>query len=127
LLIEDDTDVAKFLTAGLREAGHKVEHAATGADGQAMALAKHFDVMILDRQLPGGVDGANILQTLRRCGIQTSALFLSGLGQLSDWVRGLQAGGDDYLVKPASMQEILQRIETLHRNRQTREAPTTPL
>jgi two-component system OmpR family response regulator len=97
----------------LREAGHVVEFAGNGADGLTLAQTKHFDVMILDRQLPGGIDGANILETLRAKGITTTALFLSGLGQLSDWVKGLQAGGDDYLVKPVSITEILDRIEAI--------------
>jgi two-component system OmpR family response regulator len=114
LVVEDDADVAKFVVSGLREAGHVVEFAANGQDGLALALAKHFDVIILDRQLPGGIDGANILKTLRDKGIGTAALFFSGLGQLSDWVKGLQSGGDDYIVKPASIAEILVRVEALH-------------
>jgi len=123
LVVEDDADVAKFVVSGLREAGHVVEFAANGQDGLALALAKHFDVIIFDRQLPGGVDGANILKTLRDKGINTPALFLSGLGQLSDWVKGLQSGGDDYIVKPASIAEILQRIEALHQQASAVEAP----
>jgi two-component system OmpR family response regulator len=113
LVVEDDADVATFVVTGLRDAGHVVEFAANGQDGLALALTNRFDVIILDRQLPGGVDGANILKTLRDNGIHTAALFLSGLGQLSDWVKGLQAGGDDYIVKPASIAEILQRVDAL--------------
>jgi len=123
LVVEDDADVAKFVVTALRDAGHVVEFAANGQDGLALALSKHVDVIILDRQLPGGVDGANILKTLREQGVNTPALFLSGLGQLSDWVKGLQSGGDDYIVKPASIDEILQRIEALH---QQHVAQTTP-
>jgi len=115
LVVEDDADVAKFVVTGLREAGHVVEFAVNGQDGLSLANSKHFNVIILDRQLPGGMDGADILKTLRNQGINTPALFLSGLGQLSDWVKGLQSGGDDYIVKPASIEEILQRIEALHR------------
>ncbi len=126
LVVEDDADVAKFVVTGLREAGHVVEFAANGQDGLSLAVSKHFDVIILDRQLPGGVDGANILKTLREQGINTPALFLSGLGQLSDWVKGLQSGGDDYIVKPASIDEILQRIEALHQQHTTH-AATPPL
>ncbi len=122
LVVEDDADVAKFVVTGLRDSGHVVEFAANGADGLSLALAKHFNVIILDRQLPGGIDGANILKTLRDQGINTPALFLSGLGQLSDWVQGLQSGGDDYIVKPASIQEILHRIEALYQ-----QTTTTPL
>jgi len=113
LVVEDDAEVATFLVLGLREAGHLVEYAGNGADGLSLATKKPFDVIILDRMLPGGTDGATILTTLRERGIGTPALFLSGLGELSDWVHGLQAGGDDYLVKPVSMGELLSRIETL--------------
>jgi two-component system OmpR family response regulator len=122
--VEDDADVAKFVVTGLRDSGHVVEFAANGQDGLSLALSKRFNVIILDRQLPGGIDGANILKTLRDQGINTPALFLSGLGQLSDWVKGLQSGGDDYIVKPASIDEILHRIEALHQQTPT---ATTPL
>jgi len=122
--VEDDADVAKFVVTGLRDSGHVVEFAANGQDGLSLALSKRFNVIILDRQLPGGIDGANILKTLRDQGINTPALFLSGLGQLSDWVKGLQSGGDDYIVKPASIDEILHRIEALHQQTST---ATTPL
>jgi len=121
--VEDDADVAKFVVTGLREAGHVVEFAANGQDGLALALSKHFNVIILDRQLPGGMDGADILKTLRDKAINTPALFLSGLGQLSDWVKGLQSGGDDYIVKPASIEEILHRIETLHQQHAPQATP----
>lgn len=113
LVVEDDAEVATFLVLGLREAGHVVEYAGNGADGLALATKNRFDAIILDRMLPGGADGAAILTSLRERGIGTPALFLSGLGELSDWVRGLQAGGDDYLVKPVSMAELLPRIEAL--------------
>jgi two-component system OmpR family response regulator len=113
LVVEDDADVTKFLLTGLREAGHVVEHAGESRAALAAASTRHFDIMIIDRNLPGGIDGAGILSSLRENGITTPALFLSGRGQISDWVTGLQAGGDDYLVKPASMAEILARIESL--------------
>ncbi len=113
LVVEDDAEVATFLVLGLREAGHIVEYASNAADGLAIAQKKHFDVILLDRMLPGGADGATILSTLRASGIDTPALFLSGLGEISDWVEGLQAGGDDYVVKPVSMAELLPRIEVL--------------
>ena len=113
LVIEDDADVSTFLVMGLRECGHVVEFATNGRDGLMLAQSKHFDALIIDRQLPGGMDGADMLQNLRAKGVKTPALFLSGMGQLSDWVRGLQSGGDDYLVKPASMAQILQRITAI--------------
>ena len=113
LVVEDDAEVATFLVLGLREAGHIVEYASNAVDGLAIAQKKHFDVIVLDRMLPGGADGATILSTLRASGTDTPALFLSGLGEISDWVEGLQAGGDDYVVKPVSMAELLPRIEGL--------------
>ena len=113
LVVEDDAEVATFLVMGLREAGHVVEYASNGVDGLALAQKKHFDVITLDRMLPGGTDGTSILTSLRAKGIATPAMFLSGLGELSDWVQGLQAGGDDYLVKPVSMAELLPRLEAL--------------
>jgi two-component system OmpR family response regulator len=113
LVVEDDAEVATFLVLGLREVGHIVEYASNAADGLALARKKRFDVIMLDRMLPGGNDGATILSTLRASGVDTPALFLSGLGELSDWVEGLQAGGDDYLVKPVSMAELLPRLEAL--------------
>jgi len=113
LVVEDDAEVATFLVLGLREAGHIVEYASNAADGLAIAKKKNFDIILLDRMLPGGADGVNILTALRAGGNDTPALFLSGLGELSDWVEGLQAGGDDYLVKPVSMAELLPRLEAL--------------
>ncbi len=127
LVVEDDADVAQFVVTGLRDAGHVVEFAANGPDGLSLLLTKHFDVIVLDRQLPGGIDGANILKTARDQEINTPALFLSGLGQLSDWVKGLQSGGDDYIVKPASIEEILQRVDALHAQRAAPDTTAAPL
>lgn len=114
LLIEDDEDVAQLVTAGMSEASHDVVIATNGEDGQARALNEKFDVMIFDRQLPGGVDGANLLKDLREHEISTPVLFLSGLGGLQDWIKGLDAGGDDYIVKPFEFHDLLQRVESLH-------------
>lgn len=114
LLIEDDEDVAQLVTTGMREAGHAVVHAANGAQGLSLAKTERFDVMIFDRQLPGGVDGANILETLRAEAVDTPVLFLSGLGGLQDWMKGLDAGGDDYIVKPFVFADLKQRVEALH-------------
>ena len=93
LVVEDDAEVATFLVLGLREAGHTVEYAGNSKDALSLTQKKQFDMMILDRMLPGGADGADILTTLRDRGIDTPALFLSGLGELSDWVHGLQEIG----------------------------------
>ena len=126
LIVEDDPEVASFLVLGLRESGHTVEYANNGADARALATQHKFDVMVLDRMLPDNTDGADILTGLRSSGIETPALFLSGLGELSDWVHGLQAGGDDYLVKPVSMAELLPRLEALSRRREAGKPAAAP-
>jgi two-component system OmpR family response regulator len=114
LLIEDDEGVANLVVTGMREVNHEVIHAANGQDGIALAKSEKFDVMIFDRQLPDGIDGANLLATLRGMAIETPVLFLSGLGALNDWMKGLEAGGDDYLVKPFVFEELRSRVEALH-------------
>ncbi len=113
LVVEDDADVGKFLVAGLGESGYQVDWADNGRDGMARAMEGLHDLIILDRQLGDGIDGVDILKAVRDTGRTVPALFLSGLGELSDWVQGLQAGGDDYLVKPVSLEELLQRVEAL--------------
>jgi len=118
LLVEDDPTVAGFIVKGLREAGHVVEHAATGRDGLFMATGDTFDAIVLDRLLPGGVDGLRVLQTLRAQDNRTPVLFLSALDSVDERVRGLQAGGDDYLAKPFAFSELLARVEALARRSQ---------
>lgn len=115
LVVEDDKDVAGFVMKGLREAGHLVEHAANGRDGLFMATGDPFDAIILDRMLPGGVDGLRVLETLRSQDNRTPVLFLSAMAEVDDRVRGLKAGGDDYLTKPFSFAELLARVEALAR------------
>jgi two-component system OmpR family response regulator len=114
LLIEDDEEVARLVRTGLAEANHDVIHAADGASGMEAALRQRFDVMIFDRQLPGGVDGANLLRDLRGANVETPALILSGMGGLCAWMQGLESGGDDYIVKPFSFTDLLGRVEALH-------------
>ena len=126
LLVEDDAEVARFVKKGLQEAGHIVEHVANGRDGLFMAASEPFDLLILDRMLPGGVDGLRIVETLRGQGNKTPVLFLTALGAVDDRVKGLKAGGDDYLVKPFAFAELLARIEALAR-RPAMEAPATRL
>ncbi len=121
LVVEDDPDVGNFLVTGLSDAGHEVDLATNGKDGMSRALAGTHSLIILDRQLGDGIDGVDILKAVRDSGRNVPALFLSGLGELSDWVQGLQAGGDDYLVKPVSLRELLVRIEAL----QNRDGETT--
>ena len=126
LVVEDDKDVAGFVLKGLREAGHVVEHADNGRDGLFMAASENFDAIVLDRMLPGGIDGLRLLETLRGQNNNTPVLFLSALAQVDDRVRGLKAGGDDYMTKPFAFAELLARVEALAR-RGKGEGPTTKL
>jgi two-component system, OmpR family, response regulator len=126
LVVEDDRDVAGFVVKGLREAGHVVEHATNGRDGLFLAASESFDAIILDRMLPGGIDGLRLLETLRAQDNQTPVLFLSALAQVDERVRGLKAGGDDYLTKPFAFAELLARVEALTR-RGKGEGPQTKL
>lgn len=119
LVIEDDADAAAFLVKGLREAGHAVDHVLDGATGLNMAENGGYDAYVIDRMLPE-LDGLSILERRRKEGDETPALFLSALGEVDDRVAGLQAGGDDYLVKPYAFSELLARVEALGRRR----APT---
>ncbi len=125
LVIEDDREAANWLLKGLREAGHVADHAATGPEGLEMAREGDYDVLIVDRMLPG-MDGLSIVRQLREEGNQTPALFLSALGEVEDKVEGLRAGGDDYLAKPYSFSELLARVEVLGR-RKTAEPVQTRL
>lgn len=126
LVVEDDQDVAGFVLKGLREAGHVVEHADNGRDGLFLAASEVFDAIILDRMLPGGIDGLRLLETLRGQDNTTPVLFLSALGQVDDRVKGLKAGGDDYLSKPFAFAELLARVEALTRRGKS-EGPATKL
>jgi two-component system OmpR family response regulator len=126
LVVEDDRDVAGFVVKGLREAGHVVEHVDNGRDGLFMAASENFDAIVLDRMLPGGIDGLRLLETLRAQSNATPVLFLSALAGVDDRVRGLQAGGDDYLTKPFAFAELLARVEGLAR-RHKGDGPVTKL
>ena len=116
LIIEDDRDAADYIVRAFRETGHVADHAADGEDGLAMALDGEYDVLIVDRMLPKR-DGLSVIGTLREKGIETPVLILSALGQVDDRVKGLRAGGDDYLPKPYSFSELLARVEALARRR----------
>jgi two-component system, OmpR family, response regulator len=126
LVVEDDKDVAGFVVKGLKEAGHVVEHADNGRDGLFLAASEAFDAIVLDRMLPGGVDGLRLLETLRSQNNNTPVLFLSAMAQVDDRVRGLKAGGDDYMTKPFAFSELLARVEALAR-RGKGEGPATRL
>ena len=121
LLIEDDDEIAGEIAAELVDRGFDVERAATGSAGLAMARLAKFDVMIVDRLLPG-TDGLTIIETLRREQIRTPVLVVSALGAVDERVRGLRAGGDDYLAKPFVVAELVARLEALlRRPAETRE------
>ena len=114
LVVEDDTDVSRYIKRGLTEAGHVVDVAESGTDGLAMGREERFDVLIVDRMLPG-MDGLTLIETLRRDNRKVPVLILSALGELGDRVVGLRAGGDDYLPKPFAFEELLARVEALAR------------
>lgn len=114
LLIEDDADVAAEIVAASRTGGHRISHVMDGKSGLEIALAGQFDVIITDRMLPG-LDGLNIVRSLRDAGKSMPVLVLSALDSVDERVKGLRAGGDDYLGKPFSIEELLARVESLTR------------
>ncbi|MFO7298353.1 MAG: response regulator transcription factor [Pseudomonadota bacterium] len=123
LVVEDDLETAQFLRKALKESGHAVVLAHDGEEGAALAREGSFDVMIIDRMLPK-LDGLSLVRQLRSEGIRTPVLILSALGEVDDKVKGLRAGGDDYLTKPYAFSELLARIEALSRRGQLQEEPT---
>jgi two-component system OmpR family response regulator len=123
LIIEDDADAADYLVKAFREVGHIADHAADGDEGLSLALEGSYDVLIVDRMLPKR-DGLSVIGALRAKQIETPVLILSALGQVDDRVKGLRAGGDDYLPKPYSFSELLARIEVLARRRGGRSEDT---
>ncbi|MBT3915746.1 MAG: response regulator transcription factor [Rhodospirillaceae bacterium] len=124
LVIEDDKEAAGYMIKGLGESGHVADHAGDGEDGLAMASEGGYDVLIVDRMLPK-LDGLSVVERLRAEGHQEPILFLSALGDVDDRVKGLKAGGDDYLVKPYAFTELLARIEALVRRRNPAEVETS--
>ncbi len=118
LLIEDDQSVAAYIVKGLKESNHIVDHADNGKDGLFLATTEKYDVMIVDRMLPE-VEGLKIIQTMRSIENKTPVLILSALGDVDERVKGLKAGGDDYLVKPFAFSELLARVEVLSKRNQT--------
>ena len=115
LIIEDEAKTAEYIRKGLEETGHTAIVRGDGAQGLHLGSNEHWDVIILDRMLPGDVDGLSILKTIRDLGKSTPVLILSALGSLDERVRGLRDGGDDYLTKPFAFTELLARIEALTR------------
>lgn len=123
LVVEDDLETAQFLRKALKESGHAVVLAHDGEEGAALAREGSFDVMIIDRMLPK-LDGLSLVRQMRSEGIRTPVLILSALGEVDDKVKGLRAGGDDYLTKPYAFSELLARIEALSRRGEPQEEPT---
>jgi len=123
LLVEDDDVIAEFVTGGLREAGYAVERARDGDVGLRLALDRDWDAAVVDVMLPRR-DGLSVVEELRRKGRRTPVLFLSARRNVDDRVRGLQAGGDDYLVKPFDFSELLARLQALLRRASGLAAPT---
>src|SRR6187402_2269125 len=116
LIIEDDRESADYLVKAFREVGHIADHAADGEEGLAMAENGDYDVLVVDRMLPKR-DGLSVIGALRDKDDTTPVLILSALGQVDDRIKGLRAGGDDYLPKPYSFAELLARVEVLSRRR----------
>ncbi len=114
LLIEDDQKTADYIAKGLSESGYVVDRSYEGRDGLFMASGGGYDALVVDRMLPG-MDGLAVIAALRAAEVKTPVLILSALGAVDDRVKGLRAGGDDYLVKPFAFAELLARIEALLR------------
>lgn len=124
LVIEDDLETASYIARGLREHGHVADCARDGRDGLFMAGDGGYDVLIVDRMLPG-LDGLGLVRTLRVAGVKAPVLFLTALGGVGDRVQGLEAGGDDYLVKPFAFAELLARLNALARRPPLSDTPVT--
>lgn len=122
LLIEDDAETADYVLRGLREHGHSVDHAGDGQEGLLQAMRDIYDTLVVDRMLPE-LDGIDLVRRLRMSGIRTPVLFLTALRGVGDRVRGLEAGGDDYLVKPFAFAELLARLHALARRPPLAETP----
>ena len=124
LIVEDDTKTGKYLKQGLSEAGYVVDLGQTGPDGLQLALNEAYDLIVLDVMLPG-MDGWQVLQGVRRAGKDVPVLFLTARDEVTDRVKGLELGADDYLVKPFAFSELLARVRTLlRRGGKVREADT---
>lgn len=115
LLVEDNERVGRFIRKGLGEAGYTVDCAEDGRQGLLLAMDGQYDVIIMDRLLPGGVDGLGIIEALRKLGNRVPILILSALSDVNERIKGLRAGGDDYLTKPFAFGELLARIDALGR------------
>ena len=124
LLVEDNERVKQFVLKGLAEAGHTADHASNGRDGMFLAASEPYDAIVLDRMLPGDIDGLAIIEALRKAGKRTPILILSALSDVDERIRGLRAGGDDYLTKPFAFGELLARLDALTRRAQAERVQT---
>ncbi|MGI9384290.1 MAG: winged helix-turn-helix domain-containing protein [Methyloligellaceae bacterium] len=123
LVIEDDQETSDYIGRGLREEGHAVDCVADGREGLILATTEPYDVLVVDRMLPG-LDGLSLVKTLRGAGAQAPVLFLTSLGGVDDRVEGLEAGGDDYVVKPFAFAELNARVNALARRPPTADNET---
>ncbi len=114
LVVEDHTETAEYIASSLRAQGHLVDHCENGREDFLSALNNNYDVMIFDRMLPG-LDGLTLIRSVRGAGVATPVLILSAMDGIDDRVEGLEAGSDDYLVKPFSFQELSARLAALTR------------
>ena len=126
LLIEDDEETAGYVKRGLEQEGHLVDHAADAKTGMLLGADQSYAVLIVDRMLPGN-DGLSLVKALRTIDVTTPVLFLTTLGGIDDRVAGLEAGGDDYLVKPFAFSELLARLNALARRPRSLEEEATVL
>jgi len=125
LLVEDNERVTRFVLKGLQEAGHTVDHADNGREGMFLAASEPYDVIVMDRMLPGNIDGLAIIEALRKSGNRTPILILSALSDVDERIKGFKSGGDDYLTKPFAFGELLARLDALCRRTQGSNTQTT--
>ncbi|MEZ5926500.1 MAG: response regulator transcription factor [Hyphomicrobiaceae bacterium] len=123
LIVEDDTETASYISEGLRREGHTVDAIEDGRDGVVQASAMSYDVIVVDRMLPG-LDGLALVKAIRSAGVRSPVLFLTALGGVDDRVAGLEAGGDDYIAKPFAFSELLARVNAIARRPPLREKET---
>src|SRR5882757_4776436 len=123
LVVEDDASTADYLAKGLREEGFTVEQVSDGRDALYMATSSEFDAIVMDRMIPG-LDGLSVVKALRAAAVHTPILILSAMSHLDERVKGLRAGGDDYLTKPFGFSELHVRLDNLMRRRDRTAAET---
>lgn len=123
LVVEDDAKIASFIVKGLKQSGFAVDHAPDGEEGLHLARSQNYDVTVLDIMLPK-LDGLTLLRRMREAGIASPVIILSAMASVDDRIKGLQAGGDDYLTKPFAFSELLARVQALIRRATQTSEPT---